>query len=283
VPVASFGAFDRAMTTIRAWRDTLRKKVEILRESDYAKRALESPLADRFRGLSVELLWAKAHLMADPPGKIAAPAEERRPDYLGVRLSQLADGVTSELIIVSPYFVPGKRGRTFFGEKTRRGVRVRILTNSLAATDVWAVHAGYRRYRRALLRRGVEIHELKALTKRNSSLKGSSRASLHAKTFVLDRRAVFVGSINLDPRSLAQNTEVGVAIESPELAGQVTALFEKWTDPAVSWRVELVADGLRKRMRWSSASEQLSREPDAGFWRRLGVAIVSWLPVESQL
>src|SRR5207249_9798674 len=118
----------------------------------------------------------------------------------------------SDLLVVSPYFVPRTTGVEFFGARRRDGVSVRVLTTSLAATDVWLVHAGYMKYRRPLLAEGVRLYELRpeaaGAKKRRASKAtiGSSRASLHGKTFVFDRTSVFIGSVNLDPRSLEQNT-----------------------------------------------------------------------------
>ena len=121
-------------------------------------------------------------------------------------LKPYLDGLKKELIIFSPYFVPGEAGTALLTQLAGRGVRVRILTNSLASNDVGLVHSGYSKYRKALLRGGVELHELnKDLAREDSEVKrrwrGSSRASLHAKSFVFDRRQVFIGSFNLDPRS----------------------------------------------------------------------------------
>ena len=129
----------------------------------------------------------------------------------------------TDLLIVSPYFVPGKAGTEALVAAAQRGVRVRIVTNSLASTDVGAVHAGYKKSRRKLLEGGVELFELKPTVDANTgaakklSFSGSSAASLHAKTFMIDRQRVFIGSMNLDPRSVQINTEIGILIENPQL------------------------------------------------------------------
>jgi putative cardiolipin synthase len=163
---------------------------------------------------------------------------------------------------------------------------VRILTNSLAATDVWLVHAGYRKYRRPLLQTGVKLYELKPVARGAAGIKGlvgSSRASLHGKTFVFDRRSVFIGSVNIDPRSLYQNTEVGVLLSSPRLAAEVAALFERWAGPGLAYEVKFAHPG--HALVWIGAEDgrpvQVTTEPQAGFWRRLGAAVCSYLPIES--
>ena len=179
------------------------------------------------------------------------------------------------------YFVPGKEGVAFFGERRRGGVNVRVLTNSLAATDVWLVHAGYMKYRRPLLAEGVRLYELRPEAAggdgpRRSGLGiGSSKASLHGKTFVFDGTSVFIGSVNLDPRSLEQNTEVGVLVQSPALAAEVVRLFDHWASPALSYEVTTSASG---RLQWTGG---YTNEPEAGFWRPLGAKFFSHLPIDS--
>src|SRR5207245_6958478 len=121
--------------------------------------------------------------------------------------------------------------------------------NSLAATDVWLVHAGYMKYRRPLLAEGVRLYELRPEAagsngpRRSGVAIGSSRASLHGKTFVFDRTSVFIGSVNVDPRSLEQNTEVGVLIDGPELAQEVAALFDRWSSPELAYEVRPGVNG----------------------------------------
>jgi putative cardiolipin synthase len=182
---------------------------------------------------------------------------------------------------VSPYFVPGKAGVEFFGGRRQDGVSVRVLTNSLAATDVWLVHAGYMKYRRPLLEQGVRLYELRpeaagaTRPRASKATIGSSRASLHGKTFVFDRTSVFIGSVNLDPRSLDQNTEVGVLVSSPELAREVAELFERWASPERAYEVTRGPNG---GLHWTGG---FTSEPGAGFWRPLGAKLFSHLPIDS--
>jgi putative cardiolipin synthase len=180
----------------------------------------------------------------------------------------------------------------WLGKLVKRGVRVTVLTNSLAATDVGAVHAGYQRYRKALLEAGVRLYELKPEAiehereKRGGGITGS-RASLHAKTFVFDRRAVFIGSLNLDPRSIQLNTEIGLVCESAPLAGDLAGTIEKNLDQ-IAWRLELVADTSgNKRIVWVETGHegirQLTEEPEVSTWRKFSVWFLGLLPIESQL
>ena len=185
--------------------------------------------------------------------------------------------------MISPYFVPGETGTLLLAGQARRGVQVRVLTNSLAANDVPMVHAGYMDWRAPLLRQGVTLYELRpgqARTERE--LLGSSGASLHTKSFVVDGQRGFVGSFNFDPRSAQLNTEMGVVFDHAGLAAEVRHLFDAGTRPDSAWRVTLAEDG---SLRWQgAASERVwTHEPETGAGLRALVWLLSWLPIESQL
>jgi putative cardiolipin synthase len=163
-------------------------------------------------------------------------------------------------------------------------VKVSILTNALEATDVPIVHAGYAKRRRQLLQAGAVLYELmrvaRVRSRRDRRLTGSSGSSLHAKTFAVDRARVFVGSFNLDPRSASLNTEMGLVIESPELAAQIAAAFTEEI-PGRSYRVSLNAAG---KLQWVEQHESTARthttEPGTNWWKRAGVALMALLPIE---
>ena len=167
----------------------------------------------------------------------------------------------------------------------RRGIRVRVLTNSLAATDVAAVHAGYARRREVLLQAGVQLFELKpdgAARARGpvGRLGSGSRASLHAKTFAVDGQRLFVGSYNLDPRSSGLNTEMGLVLESPALAGGLAGVLDGIA-PGSAYEVKLDEQG---RVVWRDGDKPPLRvEPGSSLLRRLAVRALSWLPIEWML
>lgn len=187
--------------------------------------------------------------------------------------------------------MPGREGTDFLKALAERGVRVRILTNSLASTDVPVVHVGYVRYRRELLQAGVELFGMdqKYDAKRRSwnYFTGSSKASLHAKSFVLDNKRIFVGSLNLDPRSLIENSEVGVVIESPEIAQNMSAWFEREVK-RIAFHVSLDEgeDGV-ERLIWESEGDEgvvrFDVDPYTCVWQRMGVGVLRLLPIDSQL
>jgi putative cardiolipin synthase len=186
-----------------------------------------------------------------------------------------------QLDLVSPYFVPGESGVDSLTRFAQSGAKVRVLTNSLEATDVAAVHAGYKKRRRALLAGGVTIYELRKrgqTTGRGSGPFGSSGSSLHAKTFAVDGARVFVGSFNFDPRSAALNTEMGVIIDSPSLAARMSQVFE--TDvPANAYEVRLAKEPYWIERRDGRVIEHHT-EPGTTFWKRAAVSVLSVLPIE---
>jgi len=282
VPISRLGHFTPDPALFATRRQQLSNRCELLQETQYARALAGSALATELRTHTLHLDWADAKVIADPPDKLTTPAGTRSDRYLGGQISPYVRAVRSELLVVSPYFVPGKDGVTFFGERRKGGVNVRVLTNSLAATDVWLVHAGYMKYRRPLLDEGVRLYELRpegagggTTRPRAKAFIGSSRASLHGKTFVFDRTSVFIGSVNLDPRSLELNTEDGVLVSSAELAGHVAELFERWSSPALAYEVTRGRNG---GLQWTGG---YTDEPEAGFWRPIGAKLFSHLPIDS--
>ena len=194
-----------------------------------------------------------------------------------------------ELYLVSPYFVPTRTGADIMQTITQSGIHTTILTNSLAATDVAPVHSGYMRYRKPLLRAGVELYELKAESNdkkrklKDRGLTGKSGTSLHAKTFIVDKQRVFVGSFNLDPRSARLNTEMGVVIQSPELAQTLQQQLHQQAQHE-AYRVTLSDKG---KVQWHDPDhpEQppATTEPQASLFKRALSKFLSWLPIERLL
>jgi putative cardiolipin synthase len=265
--------------------------IEQQKESAYSQALRDSGLANRMRENSVQFQWADAEVIYDQPEKILHDKDEVRL-HLAPKIKPYFEDVEKELIIFSPYFVPGKKGVASLAQLRERGVRVRILTNSLASTDVGIVHAGYGKYRRDMLRSGIELYEMnkKARTQAEKAKKGipaSSKASLHAKSFIFDRKKVFIGSLNLDPRAVVHNTEIGVVFASEEIA---TALSE-WFDhniEKIAFRLELKKyNSGYEQILWHGFEEGkpcvYKADPHTNFLRRLGIGFMGLLPIESQL
>jgi putative cardiolipin synthase len=258
------------------------------RDSEYLRALRASSLAGLLHDWRLELDGGTAEVLYDDPAKVTATRELRKQRLLN-QLDTYFDAIGSELLIFSPYFVPGANGVRRLRELRRRGVRVRVITNSLASTDVAAVHAGYARYRKRLLRAGVELYEIdhtltRAERKEKKGPRATSKASLHAKSFVLDRERVFIGSLNLDPRSVVENTEIGLMIESAAIAGRMSQWFDRVAQRA-AFGLSLEGGG---RLRWHRLDEEggsrvFESEPHTSFWRRSGVRLLRLLPIESQL
>ena len=260
-------------------------------DSVYLEALRNSDLADRIRERQVRYSWGNAVVVYDRPEKILHDKGEK--EYqLAPQLKPYTDGVRNELILFSPYFVPGEAGTSFLTDLVARGVRVRILTNSLASNDVGVVHAGYAGYRKPLLRGGVELYEMnKKLTREQKKEKkgagGSSKASLHAKSFVFDREQVFIGSMNLDPRAMIHNTEIGVVLTSPEIAQGMGDWFDKNIE-RLAFRLELKKDDNgSETLLWhgivDGTPQTFDLDPYTGFWKRFGIGFLGIFPIESQL
>jgi putative cardiolipin synthase len=186
--------------------------------------------------------------------------------------------------IVSPYFIPGKKGSKILGDLVDDGVQVVVLTNSLAATDVAAVHGAYANYRKRLLRRGVQLFELQPFSRQPKiSVFGSKGASLHTKAFSVDDRVGFVGSFNFDPRSVSLNSEMGVLFEHDKLVAELRHRFKSEIAPEASYRLELRNGVLHWHGSDKGTPQIYVREPEAAFLRRVLAALVRHLPIESQL
>ncbi|CDG82178.1 phospholipase D family protein [Janthinobacterium agaricidamnosum] len=250
---------------------------------EYMKALRESPMVASMMQRSLPFVWAPARLVSDDPAKVLGQAA---PDSkVAQKLQQLLGQPETELDLVSPYFVPGKEAEAAFEAMSRRGIQVRILTNALEATDVAAVHAGYAKWRKPLLRAGVTLYESrrqweKSNARERSGPFGSSASSLHAKTFAVDGKRIFVGSFNFDPRSIELNTEMGLVIDSPVLARQLATAM-RHSVPLRAYQVRLNDDGSLYWIARNGDSEvRYDTEPGASYWKRLGVGILSLLPID---
>jgi putative cardiolipin synthase len=217
---ADAAALDERLAAARADPVSL-KYLTAVSETPFVRELLE-------RRLPVE--WVKAVVVRDDPAKTLAPDPTR--DMLALaQIFDIAGPPRVSFDLISPYFVPGEKGTQVLADLARGGVRLRVLTNSLGATDVAVVHSGYAKRRCELARAGVRLYELKPSivetgARRGKASSDSSRASLHAKTFSIDGRTVFVGSFNFDPRSALLNTEMGLVLDSPALARRLADSFD---------------------------------------------------------
>ncbi|WP_313254651.1 phospholipase D family protein [Stenotrophomonas acidaminiphila] len=245
---------------------------------------LRERLAGPYVGGRLPLHWTgRLQVHSDPPLK---HRDNDRGDWLVTRLGQELGQARHKTLLISPYFVPGDSGTGELLRQLADGVQVGIVTNSLAANDVAAVHSGYMHYRLPLLRGGANVYELKSRGSdggRGSAF-GSSGASLHTKAIVVDDRRGFVGSFNLDPRSAYLNTEMGVLFDDPVLAAQLREEYLRLSGAELSYYLYLDSDG---NLRWLDRARTPPAgyvvEPDTTWLQRATARVISWLPLESQL
>jgi putative cardiolipin synthase len=244
----------------------------------------ETPFLQDLLAGQLSLEWTNVRVLRDDPAKTLDTSEHAASPFLDQLMQALGHPQTT-LDIVSAYFVPGKKGAAVLASLATRGVKVRVLTNSLAATDVAAVHAGYVKHRAQLLRSGVRLFELKRWAapdhpKRMRTFGGSSASSLHVKTFATDGKRVFVGSFNLDQRSIRLNTELGLLIDSPTLAAWIATQFDTGISKA-AYEVRIKTDGgLEWIDRGPTAAGHYDVEPCTGLLTRSWVQFLSLLPID---
>jgi putative cardiolipin synthase len=280
-PVTSLTPEAVTAESLARLRADLAAAVEATKHSVYAEMLRRDDAIERLLIGDWPLQWSgEFRFVADDPLKALKDPGAGRSDVLGLLVPAMKAAQVS-VTLISPYFVPGKDGAAGLVRGAQSGKRVRILTNSLAANDVAAVHGGYAAYRKELLLGGVLLWELKPEVgaKTESSLFGSSGASLHTKALTVDHRLLFVGSFNLDPRSTSLNCEQGVLVTDPELARQFEQIFATQTSGSRAWSVTLKGGDLT----WSDGNATYDSEPLASAFQRFQAWGARLLPVESQL
>jgi putative cardiolipin synthase len=261
----------------------------------YAMDRTDEEIRQGLGEIEEQLVWADAEVLFDDPERKVGTTT----GYQGIapRLSEILEQLNDEVLFEAAYFIPREEGIQTANRLRDRGVRVRILTNSMATNDVAGAFVGYRRYRKSLLEHGVDLYEIrpKTGTQREfwSFLASDSTATLHSKVVVFDRKMVFIGSFNLDPRSIEINTEIGLLIDSPELAKRVIEFMDTGIDPGNSYHLELEKSGARDRgkITWVSRENakevRAGRDPDTGFRRPVSAWFISLLhslfPIEDHL
>ncbi|PNK60703.1 phospholipase D family protein [Psychrobacter sp. FDAARGOS_221] len=243
---------------------------------------IHSKFVTQLKSGELPLIWTNTELISDDPAK--GLSKPKQSDSVLAHIAPLMTQTKEELLVISPYFVPTQKGTQLFADLADQGKQVGILTNSLAATDVIPVHAGYAKYRKPLLNAGIELYELKPMatisTKDHGGIIKSSGASLHAKTFIIDSNTLFVGSFNMDPRSAALNTEMGFVFDSPEIANYLVDNM-KQKQMQYSYAVTKTAEG---KLYWQTEEDgdiiEFNNEPHSSWLSRFGVWVCSLLPIE---
>ena len=296
--------FDRYWESQSAWpaqailpaaREADRAELETnaahITESDaaqaYTQAVRQTPFITDLLAQRLALQWSRVQMVSDDPAKGLGLAP--RSGLLVDQLHHVLGTPQRSVSLVSPYFVPTAAGTEALARLSKSGVAVRVMTNAYEATDVPLVHAGYAQYRKPLLQSGVALYEMqhmappgKAGKDRHARLNplGSSGSSLHAKTFAIDGERAFVGSFNFDPRSALLNTELGFVIDSPVLARQIDQAFDTEV-PQRSYTLQLSDSGDIEWISTGSTPPTVQTvEPGSSWWSRLGLKVMSWLPIE---
>jgi cardiolipin synthase C len=248
----------------------------------YLQRVAASPNVRDYAGQQLEPFWTEGlHLVSDPPLKWD---DSRSDDWLVHKIERDLSSAKQKVLLISPYFVPGPEvTRAMVGLK-KQGKTVGVVTNSLGANDVAAVYGAYWPYRDQLLRGGVHVYELRAQGHPESSLFGSSGASLHTKAYSVDDTRGFIGSFNLDARSAYLNTEMGVMFDDPAIARAVRDEYLRLAGPEFSYWMRLSPEGDAQWLDHAATPPHLlGIEPDTDRRQRAMSTLLSWLPLESQL
>jgi putative cardiolipin synthase len=284
-PIAAFADMpDDPAAELERIRSELEQSREQIRTSKYAE-AVRDQVLEYIETDASAFTWAPYTLAVDSPDKaFKSKAKEAASITTPLRESLLS--ATSEAIIISPYFVPQKAGIEALSELQRKGVNVTIITNSLAANNQSSVHGGYAPSRKPLLRSGVRIFEVRPdadVAGADLIAASGAKTTLHTKAFIVDRREIFIGSFNFDPRSARINTELGVIIRSPEMAGQTADLIEAKLAEQ-TYEVFLNEKG---KLRWRGLENGqeviLDKEPQTTWSQRFAAGFMRILPIRSQL
>ena len=281
-PMESLDAAAVNEAALEKLRDRLAAHAAAARDSEYAQALRDDDGIRKLAAGEWALQWsARYRFVSDDPAKVTMKKRDAARAAVAVAIAPMIRDSQQQVQVISPYFVPGKRGTASLIKRAKAGTRVQILTNSLAANDVAAVHGGYSRHRKQLVEGGVALWELKPAGGKaaESSIKGSSGASLHTKALTADGRASFVGSYNLDPRSTWLNTEQGVLVEDPVLAGQLSGIFALQTNGSRAWQVSLEGDELR----WTDGELSYDSDPKASAGQRFQAWLARIFHIDAHL
>jgi putative cardiolipin synthase len=297
IPSAGLAHGSSSRAALNEHREVLKEETRQAKADgvDYAKRvATGEPLAGMLAN-RLPLVWAPATLICDSPDKKKVESGAMVGRLMHRAVADAATAVQSELLMVTPYLIPGKEGMALFKDLHQRNVRVRVLTNSLESSTVLMAQSGYMNYRVPLLENGVELYEIRSLlgnargSGQTAAISRFGNYSLHAKMFVFDRRKLFIGSMNFDQRSMHLNTEIGLIIDSPELAQQIAARFEAMVQPVNSYLLVLRqneagrAPSVVWRTQEGASAVEYEAEPARSGWQRFKANLMSVLPLDKEL
>ncbi len=269
-----------------AAREKLNESLVNLDAVPYALAMEETETLENLKRWRDQLIWTEARVVVDPLERFEGQGESAIVEFAAHHVADM----DHEFIAESAYLIPTKSGIENMALLIDRGVRVRLLTNSLMSNNHITAHSGYMKYRKPLLEAGAELHELRADAALREHFKAFEDddevpAGVHTKAFVIDGEQALIGSFNFDPRSRDLNSEIGLVVTDKVFAGQVVEEMNQDFDPANSYRLFLTEKG---KLRWEIKNPDGSltiykHDPGASIWRRMGARMLSWLPIEKEL
>ncbi len=296
IPVEALSGGRPSAAQLAAYREVLaeaHQKAQDAGASYLRDAASGEPLAGILNG-ELPVVWAPAQVVCDPPDKINQHEAGPRRPFVYEPVTQAVAAVHSEFLMITPYFIPTPREAGALKELRQRNIRVGVLTNSLESTTEVSAHAGYQRHRTEMLKAGVELHEVRAApdsargTGQPVALSRYGNYALHAKLYAFDRSRLFIGSMNFDQRSARLNTEIGLLIDSSELAQQAVARYDAMTQLGDSYEVTLQPDATgRSRVHWRTSVGgkvvETTHEPTRNAWRGFQDDILRLVPIDEEL
>ena len=267
-------------------RSRLDEAVARIGELPYTIDLDSEDLVERLREWADQLAWVDAHVVVDPLERFEGQGRSAIVEFGEQHVSSIEREFTAE----SAYLIPSQEGLETMKEMVDRGVRVRLLTNSLQSNNHISAHSGYLKYRKAILETGAELYELRADAALRTGFRAHEEdenipAGIHTKSFIIDDDQVLIGSFNFDPRSRDLNSEIGLVVNDTEFAAEVTAAMDEDFSPENSYRLFLDDKG---KLRWKQEDPDgtvtvYTRDPGAPWWRRAVARFLSWLPIEKDL
>ena len=275
---------ENAAERLATFIDRAAERLADLEASKYAE-AVRSSILTFVQTDASAFTWARYDLIFDSPDK-AVPGKSETAASITTGLRASIMDVEEELFVVTPYFVLRKNNFPAFQEVLDRNVKITVLTNSLASNNHTVSHSGYAAIRKKMLKMGVKFYELRASTSiPGDESKGvqEAKSTLHAKSYVVDRKRIFIGSFNWNQRSANLDTELGVVIHSPELAAQLLDVVIAEL-PDQSFEVFLNENNdLRWKGHENGQEVILTKEPQTSFWHRFNAGFLRAMPIKSQL
>ena len=279
-PVAIVDHRKGTQAELNQLRGSLRENASVLNDWVEGSAAEPRNWLAQWAALAQTMLPGKATIHQDNPDF----ADDASPVRAAAQILALFGQTETDAVSISPYLIPPEDVLHTIDQLSQQGVRIKALTNSLASNNHVAAHTAYRHRRKQLLEAGVALHELRPQAPERTRFEApgftAEHIGLHAKILVLDKRLVFVGTLNADPRSLVLNTEVSLMIDSPQLAEAILGAFSTDFIPQNSWRVVLEENG---QLSWHSSDGVLDRQPAGSVWRRIADFFYGLLPIDEQL